>query len=47
MADTCSTVAAMYLPPDQCVRTLKALILTGQMPVNQAALKMLTKVSSK
>ena len=44
MADMCSAVAAINLPPDQSVRTLKALILTGQMPMNQAAIKMLTKV---
>lgn len=49
MADMCSAVAAINLPPDQCVRTLKALILTGSndqpYPMNQAAIKMLTKVS--
>ncbi|XP_035227024.1 CLIP-associating protein 2-like isoform X4 [Stegodyphus dumicola] len=44
IAEMCSAVAAVNLPPDQCARTLKALILTGQMPLNQAAIKMLTKL---
>ncbi|XP_054708100.1 CLIP-associating protein 1-like [Uloborus diversus] len=44
MAEMCSAVAAVNLPPDQCVRTLKALILTSQMPTNQAAIKMLGKL---
>lgn len=44
MADMCAAVAAVNLPPDQCVRVLNALILSGQMHMTQAAIKMLTKV---
>ncbi|KAG8195475.1 hypothetical protein JTE90_010784 [Oedothorax gibbosus] len=44
MAEMCTAVAAVNLPPDQCVRILNALILTGQKPMNQEAIKMLTKL---
>ncbi|GFY46712.1 hypothetical protein TNIN_462074 [Trichonephila inaurata madagascariensis] len=44
MADLCSAVAAVYLRPDQSVRVLIAIIHNGQMPMNQAAIKMLTKI---
>lgn len=43
-AEFCSAVAAIKLPAEQCVRTLKPLIVTGEYPVNQAAIKMLTKL---
>ncbi|XP_071041117.1 CLIP-associating protein 1 isoform X36 [Parasteatoda tepidariorum] len=44
MADMCAAVAAVNLPPDQCVRVLNALILSEQMHMTQAAIKMLTKL---
>ncbi|CAL1297609.1 unnamed protein product [Larinioides sclopetarius] len=43
MADLCSAVAAIHLRPDQSVRVLTAIIHDGEMPINQAAIKMLTK----
>ncbi|KAF8778915.1 CLIP-associating protein 1 like protein [Argiope bruennichi] len=43
MADLCSAVAAIHLRPDQSIRVLTAIIHDGDMPINQAAIKMLTK----
>lgn len=43
-AEICSAIAANVLPPEQCFRTLKPLIMTGEYPMNQAAIKMLTKL---
>lgn len=36
---------AAVLPPDLVVRVLNPIIRTGDFPVNQAAIKMLTKVA--
>lgn len=44
-AELCAATAAVVLPGDQMIRILKAVISTSQMPVNLAAIKMLTKVS--
>lgn len=46
-AELCAATAAVVLPGDQMVRILKAVISTSQMPVNLAAIKMLTKVIEK
>ena len=43
-AELCAATAAVVLPGDQMIRILKAVISTSQMPVNLAAIKMLTKV---
>ncbi|XP_067126755.1 CLIP-associating protein 1-like isoform X1 [Centruroides vittatus] len=43
-AEICSAIAANVLPPEQCFRTLKPIIMTGEFPMNQAAIKMLTKL---
>ena len=45
-AELCAATAAVVLPGDQMIRILKAVISTSQMPVNLAAIKMLTKVSA-
>ncbi|CAM1312763.1 CLASP1 (predicted) [Pycnogonum litorale] len=43
-AEVCSATAASILPPDQSIQTLMPIIMTGDYPVNQAAIKMLTKI---
>lgn len=44
-AELCAATAAVVLPGDQMIRILKAVISTSQMPVNLAAIKMMTKVT--
>lgn len=44
VADICSAVAASVLPPEQCVRTLKPIIITAEFPISLAAVKMLSKL---
>ncbi|UYV81240.1 CLASP1 [Cordylochernes scorpioides] len=43
-AEMCAGVAANMLPPEQTARTLKPIIMTGEYPVNLAAIKMFTKL---
>jgi len=45
-SEVCAGTAAAVLPSEQCARVLKSVITTGEVPMNQAAIKMLTKVSS-
>jgi len=43
-AESCAATMAGVLPPDMVVRVLNPIIKTGDFPVNQAAIKMLTKL---
>lgn len=43
-SEVCAGTCAAVLPSEQCVRVLKSVITTGELPMNQAAIKMLTKV---
>ena len=43
-AEHCATVLAEALGVEQSVKVINPIILTGDFPVNQAAVKMLTKV---
>ncbi|XP_067003312.1 CLIP-associating protein 1-B [Anabrus simplex] len=43
-AETCAATMGTVLPPDVVVRVLNPLIMTGEYPVNLAAIKMLTKL---
>ena len=43
-AEACAATMAGLLPPEMVVRVLNPIIKTGDFPVNQAAIKMLTKV---
>ena len=44
-AEACAASMAMVLPPDIVIRVLNPIIKTGDFPVNQAAIKMLTKLA--
>ncbi len=44
-AEGCAAALAGVLPPDVVTRVLNPIIKTGDFPVNQAAIKMLTKVA--
>jgi len=46
-AESCAATMAMVLPPDMVIRVLNPIIKTGDFPVNQAAIKMLTKLVEK
>ncbi|RWS25541.1 CLIP-associating protein 1-like protein, partial [Leptotrombidium deliense] len=46
-AEVCAGTAAVVLPPEQCLRVLKSVITTGELPLNQAAIKMLNKLVDK
>jgi len=46
-AESCAATMAATLPPDMVVRVLNPIIKTGDFPVNQAAIKMLTKLVEK
>jgi len=46
-AESCAATMASTLPPDMVVRVLNPIIKTGDFPVNQAAIKMLTKLVEK
>merc|ERR1719297_404561 len=46
-AEACAATMAALLPPDMVIRVLNPIIKTGDFPVNQAAIKMLTKVVEK
>lgn len=43
-AESCAATMGMVLPPDVVIRVLNPLITTGEYPVNQGAIKMLTKL---
>merc|ERR1712029_1078670 len=43
-AEACAATMAGVLPPEMVIRVLNPIIKTGDFPVNQAAIKMLTKV---
>ena len=43
-AEACAATMASLLPSEMVVRVLNPIIKTGDFPVNQAAIKMLTKV---
>jgi len=43
-AEACAATMGMVLPPDVVIRVLNPLITTGEYPVNQGAIKMLTKL---
>ncbi|XP_069703536.1 CLIP-associating protein 1 isoform X4 [Periplaneta americana] len=43
-AEACAATMGTVLPPDVVIRVLNPLITTGDYPVNQAAIKMLTKL---
>lgn len=43
-SEVCAGTAAAVLPSEQCARVLKSVITTGEVPMNQAAIKMLIKV---
>ena len=43
-AEETSATLANSIAPDQCVRVLCPIIQTAEVPINQAAIKMLTKV---
>jgi len=45
--ESCAATMAGVLPPDMLVRVLNPIIKTGDFPVNQAAIKMLTKLVEK
>ena len=44
-AESCAGEMARVLPPELVIRVLNPIIKTGDFPVNQAAIKMLTKVA--
>jgi CLIP-associating protein 1/2 len=44
-AEACAAAMAGVLPPDVVIRVLNPIVKTGEYPVNQAAIKMLTKVA--
>ncbi|RWS12914.1 CLIP-associating protein 1-like protein [Dinothrombium tinctorium] len=46
-AEICAGTAATVLPPEQCLRVLKSVITTGELPLNQHAIKMLNKLVEK
>jgi len=46
-AEACAATMAGVLPADMVIRVLNPIIKTGDFPVNQAAIKMLTKVVEK
>jgi len=46
-AETCAANIAGLLPPEMLVRVLNPIVKTGDFPVNQAAIKMLTKLAEK
>lgn len=46
-AEACAATMAGVLPPEMVIRVLNPIIKTGDFPVNQAAIKMLTKVVEK
>ncbi|KAI1290181.1 CLIP-associating protein 1 [Halotydeus destructor] len=43
-SEVCAATAAAVLPPEQCARVLKSVIVTAELPMNLAAIKMLTKL---
>ena len=43
-AEACAAAMAGVLPSDAVIRVLNPIVKTGEFPVNQAAIKMLTKV---
>ena len=43
-AEACAGAMAGVLPSDAVIRVLNPIVKTGEYPVNQAAIKMLTKV---
>ncbi len=44
-AEGCAAAMAGVLPPDLVIRVLNPIIKTGDFPVNQAAVKMLTRTA--
>jgi len=46
-AEACAATMAGVLPPEMVVRVLNPIVKTGDFPVNQAAIKMLTKLVEK
>lgn len=44
-AEACAAAMAGVLPADAVIRVLNPIVKTGEYPVNQAAVKMLTKVA--
>lgn len=44
-AEGCAAAIAAVLPADTVIRVLNPIIKTGEYPVNQAAVKMMTKVA--
>ena len=42
-AESCATAMASVLPTEIVVRVLNPIVKTGDFPVNQAAVKMMTK----
>ena len=44
-AESCATAMASVLPTDIVTRVLNPIVKTGDFPVNQAAVKMMTKVA--
>ena len=44
-AEACAAAMAGVLPADVVIRVLNPIVKTGEYPVNQAAIKMLTKVA--
>ena len=44
-AEACAAAMAGVLPFDAVIRVLNPIVKTGEYPVNQAAVKMLTKVA--
>ncbi len=44
-AEGCAAAMAHVLPPDTVIRVLNPIIKTGDYPVNQAGIKMLTRVA--
>lgn len=44
-AEACAAAMAGVLPSDAVIRVLNPIVKTGEYPVNQAAIKMLTKVA--
>ena len=46
-AEACAATMAGVLPSDMVIRVLNPIIKTGDFPVNQAAIKMMTKVVEK
>ena len=46
-AEACAATMSGLLPPEMVVRVLNPIIKTGDFPVNQAAIKMLSKMVEK